>query len=159
MASDVPVVVANLAAAAAAPQVLFDTYISSLVSRVASYMTQLLELQTLQMTQHLELMTMLAMMWMSTTLALVVFILFFFCNKAENFHPHSVGVDRRHALSMFVTEATICKPGHMVASVSAFVAPRGSSASKYFTVLTVSIAMSGFFASLKWCLFYSLCTL
>lgn len=45
---------------------------------------------------------------------------------------------------------TVCKFDCCVANISAFVAPRGSSASKYFTVIGIAICLSGFFGCIRW---------
>ena len=53
-------------------------------------------------------------------------------------------------MMVVVNGATECKRDCMVASVSAFVAPRGSSTSKFFNTACLAIAISGFFGSLRW---------
>lgn len=71
-------------------------------------------------------------------------------NRGEAFHPHCVDLDQRHKLFQVVKEPTSCKNDCAVKSVSAFIAPRGSSSDKYFTVLITIMAISGFFGSVRW---------
>ncbi len=124
-----------------------------------------------------ELIFPLVLLWLSTTFAVLVFLpmvrllislaspvqrhfkavqhdvcirVQFFLNKGEHFHPHTVPVARRHPMMVIVSGATECKQDCMVASVSAFVAPRGSSTSKFFNTACLAIAISGFFGSLRW---------
>lgn len=49
-----------------------------------------------------------------------------------------------------VQSPTTCKPDCLVKSISAFVAPRGSSSSKQFTVLSVMISVAGMLGSTRW---------
>lgn len=97
-----------------------------------------------------ELLMALIVMWISTTGSLVAFIPMWVANEGEAFHPHCVCVDQRHSLFLVVSSETICKVDCLVASISAFVAPRGSSASKNFTVLVIGVAVSGFLGSVRW---------
>lgn len=97
-----------------------------------------------------ELLIALCVLWLSTTGALCAFLPMWLWNDGESFHPHSVSVDQRHSLFLVVSSETECKWDCCVASISAFVAPRGSSASKNFTVLTIAVAVSGFLGSMRW---------
>ena len=59
-------------------------------------------------------------------------------------------VDHRHKLFVVVASKTECKYDCAVKSISAFVAPRGSSSSKQFTVLCVMIAIAGILGTSRW---------
>lgn len=97
-----------------------------------------------------ELFIALCVLWVSTTCALIVFLNMWFFNEGEAFHPHSIDVDHRHKLFVVVGSTTECKHDFAVKSISAFVAPRGSSSSKQFTVLCVMIAVAGFLGTSRW---------
>jgi len=97
-----------------------------------------------------ELAVCLGVLWLSTTGSLLAFLPMWFSNQSEAFHPHSVAVDRRHSLFLVVNSETVCKWDCCVASISAFVAPRGSSSSKYFTVLVIATCISGFLGAIRW---------
>ena len=97
-----------------------------------------------------ELLIALIMLWCSTTTALVSFLRMWFSYAGESFHPHSVDVEHRHGLFLVVNSKTVCKLDCTVKSISAFVAPRGSSSSKQFTVLSVMIAVAGMLGSSRW---------
>lgn len=97
-----------------------------------------------------ELLIALCVLWLSTTGSLIAFLPMWLGNEGESFHPHCVSVDQRHSLFLVVASETICKFDCCVASISAFVAPRGSSSSKNFTVLTIAVAISGFLGSVRW---------
>jgi hypothetical protein len=51
---------------------------------------------------------------------------------------------------MVVSSETECKLDHCVASISAFVAPRGSTTNKFFAMLCTSIGVSGFLGTYRW---------
>lgn len=91
-----------------------------------------------------ELLLSLLVLWTATTFALVRFLLLWFSNEGESFHPHSVDVDHRHRSFVVVHSDTLCKLDCAVKSVSTYVAPRGSSSSKQFTVLCAIISVAGF---------------
>ena len=97
-----------------------------------------------------ELLFALCVLWLSTTVGMCVFIPMWLWNEGESFHPHAVSVDQRHSLFLVVSSETVCKWDCCVASISAFVAPRGSSGSKNFTVLTIAVAISGILGSMRW---------
>lgn len=97
-----------------------------------------------------EMLFSLLVLWFSTTTALIMIIPMWFFNEGESFHPHSVDVDHRHALFVVVHSNTHCKMDFAVRSISEFVAPRGSSSSKQFTVLCVMISISGFLGTFRW---------
>lgn len=61
-----------------------------------------------------------------------------------------VDIDHRHALFVVVHSNTCCKLDCCVKSISAFVAPRGSSSSKQFTVLCAMISVAGFLGTYRW---------
>ena len=63
---------------------------------------------------------------------------------------HCVDVDQRHGSFLVVEGKTQCKPAFVVKSISAFVAPRGSSSNKHFTALIIIMAVSGMFGTLRW---------
>lgn len=73
-----------------------------------------------------------------------------FRNRGESFHPHSIEVDARHSMFLVVDGRTRCKPSFVVKSISAFVAPRGSSSNKYFTSLILIMSVAGMFGTLRW---------
>lgn len=97
-----------------------------------------------------ELLIALCVLWISTTASLCAFLPMWIINDGEAFHPHCVSVDQRHSLFLVVSSETVCKYDCTVASISSFVAPRGSSASKNFTVLCIAVAVSGFLGSVRW---------
>lgn len=97
-----------------------------------------------------ELLIALLVLWTSTTIALVAFLRMWFSNKGESFHPHSVDIEHRHNFFLVVNSKTFCKYDCPVKSISLFVAPRGSSSSKYFTVLSCIISISGLFGTARW---------
>ena len=97
-----------------------------------------------------ELLFALCVLWLSTTIGMSVFIPMWLWNEGESFHPHSVSVDQKHSLFLVVSSETICKVDCCVASISSFVAPRGSSASKNFTVLAIAVSISGLLGSMRW---------
>ena len=97
-----------------------------------------------------ELLIALCVLWLSTTVALIIFLTMWFFNDLEAFHPHSVDVDKRHHMFLVVSSTTECKMDFAVKSISAFAAPRGSSSSKYFTVICVMIAVAGFLGTSRW---------
>ena len=88
-----------------------------------------------------ELLVCLLVLWFSSTMALVCFISMWFANEGEAFHPHAVDVDHRHKLFLVVRSQTQCKLDCTVKNISTYVAPRGSSSSKQFTVLVVMISV------------------
>ena len=90
-----------------------------------------------------ELLIALCVLWLSTTAAMVIFLKMWFLNDGEAFHPHSIDIEHRHNQFVVVSSTTECKYDCAVKSISAFVAPRGSSSSKQFTVLCVMIAVAG----------------
>jgi hypothetical protein len=98
----------------------------------------------------IELAVALFVLWLSSTAALIAFVSMWYFNKGESFHPHSVDVDRRHSLFVVVHSDTVCKLDCCVKSISEFVAPRGSSSNKQFTVLCVMISISGFLGTFRW---------
>lgn len=63
---------------------------------------------------------------------------------------HSVDVEHRHTNFLVVNSTTFCKVDCPVKSISTFIAPRGSSPSKQFTVLIVMIAIAGFLGTTRW---------
>lgn len=71
-------------------------------------------------------------------------------NRGEAFHPHSVAMERRHALYQVVCANTVCKHDFAVKSVSEFIAPRGSSSDKYLTILVIVGAVAGFLGCNRW---------
>lgn len=96
-----------------------------------------------------ELLIALLIMWTSTTLSLVVFLGMWMLDGAA-FHPHSVDVENRHPSFLVVNSKTVCKKDCAVKSISAFVAPRGSSSSKHFTALSMTISIAGIFGTCRW---------
>jgi hypothetical protein len=97
-----------------------------------------------------ELLLALMVLWLSTTLSIIVFMAMWFFNEGESFHPHSVDIDHRHSLYVVVSSRTECKLDCAVKSISAFVAPRGSSSSKQFTVLVGMTAVAGMLGTSRW---------
>jgi hypothetical protein len=79
-----------------------------------------------------ELLIALMVFWLSSTTAIVVFLIMWWFNEGEAFHPHSIDIDHRHKHFVVVGSSTECKTDCAVQSISAFVAPRGSSSSKQF---------------------------
>jgi hypothetical protein len=66
------------------------------------------------------------------------------------FHPHAVDVDNRHNMFLVVGSSTQCKEDFAVKSISAFVAPRGASSSKWFTAIIIVMCIAGMFGSFRW---------
>ena len=97
-----------------------------------------------------ELFIALIVFWLSISGAIITFMSMWFFNKGESFHPHSVDIDQRHSLYVVAHSDTCCKMDCCVKSISAFVAPRGSSSSKQFTVLCAMISVSGFLGVYRW---------
>jgi hypothetical protein len=118
-----------------------------------------------------ELLLALFFLWSSTTTALVIFMSLWFVNsnsssifarspphqlvnrfmhESEALHPHAVDVETRHNFFLVVKNGTKCKSDFAVKSISAFVAPRGASSSKWFTVLIVIMCISGMFGTFRW---------
>lgn len=97
-----------------------------------------------------ELLVALMVLWFSTTCGLVTFLNMWFSYSGDSFHPHSVDVESRHHYFLVVSSGTVCKLDCPVKSISTFVAPRGSSSSKMFTVLIVMESVAGFLGSLRW---------
>lgn len=97
-----------------------------------------------------ELFMALVVLWIAAGLASVGFMCMWFANDMSSFHPHSVAMDTRHMLFGVVYSGTECKTDFLVKSISEFVAPRGSTSSKWFTVLCVVICVSGFFGTYRW---------
>lgn len=97
-----------------------------------------------------ELLMALLVMWTGSTVAMVIFLIMWFANDGAAFHPHSVDIENRHPAFYVVNSRTICKKDCAVKSVSAFVAPRGSTSSKYFTALSMVIAISGMLGTTRW---------
>jgi hypothetical protein len=101
-------------------------------------------------TMDTELFIMLLVLWTGSTLSIIIFLTMWFANDGEAFHPHSVDVENRHPTFTVVNSKTVCKKDFAVKSVSSFVAPRGSSSSKYFTTLCMVIAIAGMLGSARW---------
>jgi hypothetical protein len=97
-----------------------------------------------------ELLLALIIFWLSTTITLFTFLPMWFMNGGAAFHPHSVSLHQRHSLFMVVSSETQCKKDFAVSSISAFVAPRGSTTSKYFAMLCTSTAIAGVLGSYRW---------
>lgn len=97
-----------------------------------------------------ELLFALIVFWFSTSMALAVIMPIMLFNEGDAFHPHSVDVDHRHNLFVVVHSNTHCKTDFCIRSISAFVAPRGSSSSKQFTVISVMISVAGFLGTFRW---------
>ena len=51
---------------------------------------------------------------------------------------------------LVVGDKTRCKPSFVVKSISAFVAPRGSSSNKVFTSIIIVLSLSGMFGASRW---------
>lgn len=97
-----------------------------------------------------ELLLFLWVFWSGTTFCLICYLPMFFANRGESFHPHCVSLCYRHVMYEVVDARTECKFSHVVSSISSFVAPRGSTSSNFFKMLSVSIAISGFLGSHRW---------
>ena len=99
-----------------------------------------------------ELLFALFILWSSTTACLVLFMhtLMHTDHGATSFHPHCVDVECRHYGFIVVKSATTCKKDCAVKSISAYIAPRGSSSSKYFGSIIVIISVSGMFGCFRW---------
>jgi hypothetical protein len=97
-----------------------------------------------------ELLIALLVLWCGSTVALVIFLSMWFSDDGAAFHPHSVDVENRHPTFLVVNSRTLCKKDCAVKSVSAFVAPRGSSSSKHFTTVCMMIAIAGILGSTRW---------
>ena len=97
-----------------------------------------------------ELLLALSVLWLNSTLIMLAFICLWLLNEGECFHPHSVCVDKRHRLFSVVSSQTVCQTDFAVKSISSFIAPRGSSSSKFFTALMVMLAVSGFMGCGRW---------
>ena len=83
-------------------------------------------------------------------MALIIFLKMWFSNDGVAFHPHSVDVENRHPSFLVVNSKTVCKKDCAIKSVSAFVAPRGSSSSKHFTCISVVISIAGIMGTSRW---------
>ena len=88
--------------------------------------------------------------WTSCSLCLICYLPMWFANQGESFHPHCVTLEQRHSLYSVVGAKTICKHDFVVSSISSFVAPRGSTSSNLFKMLSVTIAVSGFLGVYRW---------
>jgi hypothetical protein len=97
-----------------------------------------------------ELLIALVVLWAASTAGIICFLSMWFAQGGAAFHPHSVDVEHRHGTFIVVNSRTICKPDCVVKSISEFVAPRGSSSSKLFTVLIVVLSVAGFLGSVRW---------
>jgi hypothetical protein len=97
-----------------------------------------------------ELLLALCLFWLSTTITLVSFSFMWFFNEGAAFHPHSVNLHNRHSMFMVVSSETECKDDFCVASISAYVAPRGSTTSKFFAMLNTAVSVSGILGSYRW---------
>ena len=97
-----------------------------------------------------ELLIFLGVFWASTTLCLVAYLPMWFANQGESFHPHCVELEQRHSMYSVVGSKTLCKHDFVVSSISSFVAPRGSTSSNLFKMLSVTIAVSGFLGTYRW---------
>jgi len=97
-----------------------------------------------------ELYLALVVLWTTTTYALVTFFYMWFSNTGAGFHPHSVDVTDRHPTFLVVGSGTTCKMDSAVKSISAFVAPRGSSSSSNFQCLTMVTSIVGVLGSRRW---------
>lgn len=97
-----------------------------------------------------ELLFALIIMWSATSACLAIFISIIFLHEGGAFHPHCVDVESRHAGFIVVKSRTLCKPDCAVKSISAYIAPRGSSSSKYFGSIIVIISMAGMFGCFRW---------
>ena len=92
----------------------------------------------------------LLVLWCGSTMAMIIFLHMWFSNDGAAFHPHSVDVENRHPAFLVVNSKTVCKRDCAIKSVSAFVAPRGSSSSKHFTALCMMISIAGMLGSSRW---------
>ena len=97
-----------------------------------------------------ELFLALLVFWFSTTICILIFLPMWFLNEGEAFHPHSVNLHQRHSMYMVVSSETMCKDDFCVASISAFVAPRGSTTAKLFSMLCTAVSISGILGSYRW---------
>jgi hypothetical protein len=97
-----------------------------------------------------ELLIALIVLWCGSTVAMFLFLQMWFCNDGAAFHPHSVDVENRHPTFLVVNSKTECKRDCAIKSVSAFVAPRGSSSSKHFTALCMMISIAGMLGTARW---------
>lgn len=98
-----------------------------------------------------ELLIALWVLWFSSTFLIVIFLRIFLVNDGESFHPHCVEVELRHSSSDFACVcATICKPDCAVKHISSYVAPRGSSAAKYFNTFAISMSVAGILGTSRW---------
>lgn len=97
-----------------------------------------------------ELLIALIVLWAGSTAALILFLQMWFSNDGAAFHPHSVDVENRHPTFLVVNSKTECKRDCAIKSVSAFVAPRGSSSSKHFTALCMMISIAGMLGTTRW---------
>ncbi len=97
-----------------------------------------------------ELLMALLVLWCGSTMAMIIFLNMWFSNDGAAFHPHSVDVESRHPGFLVVNSKTVCKRDCAIKSVSAFVAPRGSSSSKHFTTLCMMISIAGMLGSTRW---------
>lgn len=71
-------------------------------------------------------------------------------NEGEAFHPHAVDMEQRHQMFEVVGSKTKCKNDFAVKSVSEFIAPRGSTSDKHFTVFLIMGGVAGFLGTLRW---------
>jgi hypothetical protein len=97
-----------------------------------------------------ELLLALIVLWITTTVMLVTFFRYWFHDKSECFHAHCVDTTYAHNGFMVVSGPTTCKHDCVVKSISVFVAPRGSSSSKYFSVMVVIVSCVGMLGSHRW---------
>lgn len=97
-----------------------------------------------------ELLFALFILWTATSTCLALFLLILINNDGGAFHPHCVDVESRHLGFIVVKSCTSCKQDCAVKSISAFIAPRGSSSSKYFGSIIVIISVAGMFGSFRW---------
>lgn len=97
-----------------------------------------------------ELLIALLVLWCGSTVALIIFLRMWFANDWAAFHPHSVDVEARHPAFLVVNSKTLCKKDCAIKSISAFVAPRGSSSSKHFTALCMMLSIAGMLGSTRW---------
>ena len=97
-----------------------------------------------------ELLIALIVMWVASSTALVIFVKMLYVNDGEAFHPHCVDVEHRHGTFLVVNSKTVCKKDFAIKSISSFVAPRGSSSSKHFTVMCVTVSIAGVLGTIRW---------
>jgi hypothetical protein len=97
-----------------------------------------------------ELLIALIVLWISSTTALISCLHMWLDDDGAAFHPHSVDVEHRHSSFLVVHSSTYCKLDCPVKSISSFVAPRGSSSSKQFSILIVMISIAGFLGTSRW---------